>query len=194
MRLRRWFRASILLAGVWPSAVLAQGTPVPCPFPGSSCGPASTTPPAPVTPSSAAPAPAVPVPANRPAPPAAQSGAPTDATLGVAGIIAPGLEFLESFDAGGAKGQRCYLFGTNAGFAETLAYYKQLFKDGGRELFKSPAMQQFDLAKFQEQTMVYQPSVVVKDYGGGSAGYLHVVGTKEQRYLTIVQIVPSPAR
>ena len=113
--------------------------------------------------------------------------------LGVPGIIAPGLGFLESFDVG--KGQRCYLYGTNATFLETVTYYKQLLKDGGRELFKSPAMQQFDLGKFQEQTMAYPPSVVVKDYAiSGSEGYLHVVGTKEQRYKTIVQIVPGTVR
>ena len=34
----------------------------------------------------------------------------------------------------------------------------------GRELSKSPAMQQFDLGKFQDQAMAYQPSAVVKDY------------------------------
>ena len=111
----------------------------------------------------------------------------------MAGILAPGLEFLESFDA--SKDQRCYLYGTKAPFLETVAYYKQLLKDGGRELFKAPAMQQFDLGKFQELTMVYPPSVVVKDYAfGGSAGYLHVTGTKEVRYQTIVQIVPVTVR
>jgi hypothetical protein len=113
--------------------------------------------------------------------------------LGVPGIIVPGAEFLEAFDAG--KGQRCFLFGTNASFIVTVAYYKQLLKDGGRELFKLPAMQQFDLGKFQEQTMAYPPSVVVKDYASdGSEGYLHVVGTKEQRYKTIIQIVPGTVR
>jgi hypothetical protein len=101
--------------------------------------------------------------------------------------------FLEAFDAG--KGQRCYLYGTRAPFLDTLAYYKQLLKDSGRELFKSPPMQQFDLGRFQEQTMAYPPSVVVKDYAsGGSAGYLHVVGTKERRYQTIVQIVPATGK
>ena len=156
--------------------VMAQGQPVPRPFPGA---PRRRR----------RPLQAAPAPINRPALPAAQSGAPTDALLGVPGIIAPGLEFLEAFDAG--KGQRCYLYGTTAPFLDTVAYYRQLLKDGGRELFKSPAMQQFDLGKFQEQSMTYPPSVVVKDYAaGGSAGYLHVVGTRQLRYPTIVQIVP----
>jgi hypothetical protein len=127
----------------------------------------------------------------RPALPAEQSGAPTDAMFGVPGLIYPTSEYLESFDVG--RGQRAYLFGTNAAFAEMVAYYKQVLKDGGRELFKAPAMQQFDLGKFQEQTMAYPPSVVVKDYGTGG-GYLHVDGTKEKRFKTVIQIVPATAR
>ena len=91
--------------------------------------------------------------------------------------------------------QRCYVFGTTVGFLDTVAYYKQLLKDGGRELFKAPAMQQFDIGRFQEQTMVYPPSVVVKDYGySGSPGYLFVSGTKELRFPTVIQIVPAPGR
>jgi hypothetical protein len=53
-------------------------------------------------------------------------------------------------------------------------------------------MQQFDLARFMEATMAYQPSVVVKDYAWMDApGYLHVSGTTETRYKTIIQIVPA---
>lgn len=94
---------------------------------------------------------------------------------------------MESFDLG--RGQRCYLFGTNAPFVELVAYYKQVLKDGGRELFKAPAMQQFDLGRFQEQTMGTQPAVVVKDYAVGE-GYLHVAGTQSKRFKTVIQIVP----
>ena len=113
--------------------------------------------------------------------------------LGIAGLINPSAEFLEMVDVG--RGQRCYLFGTNATFTEMVAYYKQVLKDGGRELFKAPAMQQFDLGKFQEQTMAYQPSVVVKDYAFGNAeGYLHIEGTKEKRFKTVIQIVPMTAK
>jgi hypothetical protein len=174
-----------LIFGVWPSMGYAQGPPVPKPFPGASSAPPATAP--------ASPAPPTQAPVARPASPVEQSGAPTDALLGLPGIIAPGAEFLEAFDAG--KGQRCYLFGTNAPFADTIAYYKQLLKDAGRELFKSPAMQQFDIGKFQDQTMAYPPSVVVKDYAsGGSPGYLQVVGTRSVRYPTIVQIVPGTGR
>ena len=56
-------------------------------------------------------------------------------------------------------------------------------------------LQQFDVGKFQDQTMASQPSVVVKDYTfGNSAGYLHVDGTQSKRFKTVIQIVPMPAR
>ena len=56
-------------------------------------------------------------------------------------------------------------------------------------------MHQFDLGRFQEQTMAYPPSVVVKDYlWNGSAGYLHVDGTTSRRFPTIIQIVPATGK
>ena len=59
-------------------------------------------------------------------------------------------------------------------------------------VFQGPLMHQFDLGRFQEQTMAYPPSVVVKDYTwNGSEGYLHVSGTASTRYKTIIQIVPA---
>ena len=128
------------------------------------------------------------------------AGAPTEATLGVK--LFPGLEYLESFDAG--RGQRLFLFGTNATFAEVVAFYKAQLH-GGTELFKEPAMLQFDLpgAKFQKELMAYPPSVVVKDYtwlgvtGDLKPGYVAVNGTTEKRFYTVVQIVlapPTPAK
>src|SRR5437762_6946094 len=66
-----------------------------------------------------------------------------------------------------------------------------------RVLFRSkaPAMQQFDLGKFQDQTMAYPPSVVVKDYSSGATeGYLQVDGTRQRRFKTVIQIVPMPGR
>ena len=40
--------------------------------------------------------------------------------------------------------------------------------------------------------MAYRPSVVVKDYTCEPIrpGYLHVAGTTEKRYQTVIQIVP----
>lgn len=158
---------------VIPASAFAQAAPpVPKPFPGTT----STAAPAPQTPAAT--------------PPAAEQ-APTQAPSGVP--VYPAAKFLESFDAG--QGQQYQVYGVDAPFAEIVAYYKSVLKNGGRTLFQAPAMHQFDLGKFQEQTMAYPPSVVVKDYTwNGSAGYLHVVGTTETRYRTIIQIVPPPVR
>ena len=118
----------------------------------------------------------------------APAGTPTEASLGVP--FYPTWEFLESFDAG--RGQRYYIFGSNAAYAEIVGYYKNVMKNGGRTIFEAPAMQQWDLGKFQEQTMAYPPSIVVKDYSwNGSAGYLFVDGAKEKRFKTVIQIVPA---
>jgi hypothetical protein len=125
----------------------------------------------------------------------APAGTPTEASLGVK--FFPGAEYLGSFDAG--RGQRLYLFGTNAAFAEVVAFYKQQLR-GSSELFKEPAMQQFDIpgAKFQKESMAFPPSVTVKDYtwtgvtGGLTEGYLFVDGATEKRFKTVVQIVPAP--
>ena len=79
-------------------------------------------------------------------------------------------------------------------YADVVTYYRNLMKNGGRELFKTPPMQQWDLGRYQEDSMAYPPSVVVKDYTwNGSVGYLQVTGTSEKRYKTIIQIVPATA-
>lgn len=189
----------------WPAIVavvvasLVQTPPVPKPFPqpgqpATQTPPAKTEPAKPETGKPAAGASTAPqTPANQPAqvPTAAPTvGVPTEATLGAP--LYPTSEFLESFDAG--RGQRYYLFGTNAAFTEIVAYYKNVLKNGGRSIFEAPPMQQWDLAKFQEQTMAFPPSVVVKDYAwGGAAGYLFVEGQRERRFKTIIQIVPAIA-
>ena len=173
----------------WPAIVavavasLVQTPPVPKPFPQSGQTPPKTEP--------AKPANMPPMPASAPQTAApALAGVPTEATLGAP--LYPTAEFLESFDAG--RGQRYYLFGTNAAFAEIVGYYKTVMKNGGRTILEAPAMQQWDLAKFQDQTMAYPPSVVVKDYAtSGSGGYLFVDGTKEKRFKTVIQIVPAIA-
>jgi len=120
-----------------------------------------------------------------------QAQAAPDAALGLP--VYPASTFLETFDAG--KGQQYHLYGTDAPFAEIVAYYKTTLKNGGRVIFQGPLMHQFDLGKFQEQTMAYPPSVVVKDYTwNGAEGYLHIDGSKSIRYKTIIQIVPSSGR
>jgi hypothetical protein len=105
--------------------------------------------------------------------------------------VYPTADFLEESDAG--RGQKYVLYGTDAPFETIVTYYRQTLKTGGRELYRTPAMQQFDLGRFQDDRMAYPPSVVVKDYSTGDpAGYLFVDGVTERRYRTIIQIVPPP--
>jgi hypothetical protein len=160
-------------------------TPVPKPFPGA-------TPPAPreKPPTSPPPAPTTTTTTTTSATTNAAPAAPSALDPLLAGIaIYPAAELLESYDAG--QGQRYFIFGTAASFLDVVTYYRTALKNGGRELFKTPGMQQFDLGRYQEQSMAYPPSVVVKDYvWNGSTGYLHVTGRTEKRYPTIIQIVP----
>ena len=166
-------------------AVLAQ-TPQPFPKPAA---PKPSTPAAPPTEQPPAKPPAKPPVVQPPS----QSGpgandVPTEATLGVQ--IYPGAEFLGSFDAG--HGQRYYLFGTNASFTQIVNYYKTALKQKGELIFEEPAVHEFDIGKFKEETMSFPPSVTVKDYAwGGSAGYLNPKrGKQPERFKTIIQIVP----
>jgi hypothetical protein len=107
--------------------------------------------------------------------------------------IYPAAQFLEVIDAG--KGQQFHLYGTDAPFADIVAYYKATLKNSGRVLVQAPPMHQFDLGRYQEETMAYPPSVVIKDYTwNGSEGYLHVTGATSKRYKTIIQIVPAVAK
>jgi len=185
----------------WPAIValvvasLVQTPPVPKPFPQP--GQPAAAPPVKAEPAKTEPSTPANAPVTSQTPPAAPqaaapapAGLPTEATLGAP--IYPTAEFLESFDAG--RGQRYYLFGTNAAYSEIVGYYKNVMRNGGRTIFEAPAMQQWELAKFQDQTMAFPPSIVVKDYSwGGSEGYLFVDGTTEKRFKTIIQIVPAVA-
>jgi hypothetical protein len=189
--LLRVFAAAALAMGLavmpaWSQTTAGQ-TPPPAPKPFPQPGQ-----PAPSNPGSKPPAPApTQVPAQTTAP--ATPGTPNEASLGVQPY--PTAEFLGSYDVG--KGQRLYLYGTNMGFLDVVGFYKTTMKSGGREIFKAPATQQFDFpgVKFVEETMALVPGVVVKDYTwGGSDGYLHVDGTTEKRFKTIIQIVPVVVR
>ncbi|HYT65190.1 MAG TPA: hypothetical protein VEL51_02140 [Vicinamibacterales bacterium] len=146
-----------------------------------------------------APKPATPPPTQAPAQPSVQppqpapgpNDVPTEEMLGV--TIYPGAAFLASYDAG--RGQRYYLFGTNAGFLEIVNYYRTVLKQKGELVYEEPAIHQFDIGKFKEETMAFPPSVTVKDYTwGGSAGYLNPKrGKQPERFKTVIQIVPAPA-
>jgi len=103
--------------------------------------------------------------------------------------VYPTAEFIDSYDAG--AGQRYYLYGTNVAYSDIVAYYRNILKNGGREVFKTPPTQQFDLGRFDDDAMAFPPSVVVKDYTwNNSPGYLAVSGTTQKRYKTVIQIVP----
>lgn len=154
-----------------PGLAQTSGVPVPSPFPG-----------APAAPSTPRTQPATPPPSAAPAPVAAPDlpGTPP---------VYPTADYLDAIDAG--SGQRYYLYGTNAPYSEIVSYYRTVTKSGGREIYRSPGTYQFDLGRFNDERMAYPPSVVVKDYSASTpAGYLHVSGTNETRYRTIIQIVP----
>jgi hypothetical protein len=169
--------AAAMMSIVVAAAAAAQ-TPQPFPRPGDkpAAPPAATQPSKP---------PAV-------APPTTASGpndVPAEGSLGV--TIYPGAEFLQSFDA--TRGQRYYLYGTNASFNEVVTYYRTLLKQKGELVYDEPAIHQFDIGRFREETMAFPPSVTVKDYTwGGSAGYLNPKrGKQPTRFKTIIQIVPA---
>jgi len=159
----------------------AQQPPVPQPFPRPGA-PSQPARPAPQTP-----APAPPI-AN---PPAQADGVPTEATLGVP--IYPGAQFLTSYDAG--RGQRYYIFGSTASFVDLVAYYRTQLKDKGELVFDVPATHEFDVGKFNENTMAFPPGVTIKDYQSDvSQGYPNPkAGAQPPRFPTIIQIVPVTA-
>lgn len=106
--------------------------------------------------------------------------------------VYPAAQFLASFDAG--RGQRYYLFGTNASFADIVTFYRARLKQRGELVFEEPPVHMFDVGRFREETMAFPPGVTVKDYSwAGSAGYLNPKrGAEPERFRTIIQIVPPP--
>ncbi|HEY2431530.1 MAG TPA: hypothetical protein VGI12_02580 [Vicinamibacterales bacterium] len=181
---RRLAAASLLIA---VGSVAAAQTPQPFPKPGTS----KSNPPAAAQPAQTpSKPPVVAPPATQVAPvPPRSTDPPTAAMLGV--DVYPGAEFLTSFDIG--KGQRGYLFGTNAAFSEIVNYYRNQLKQKGDLIYDEPAIHEFDIGKFKEESMVFPPSVTVKDYAwGGSAGYLNPKrGKQPARFKTVIQIVPA---
>ncbi len=154
------------------SGTAAGQTPVPFPKPGQPAPPptvATAVPPAQQNPD-------------------AQPGVVTEATLGAP--LYPSARFIASYDAG--RGQRYYLFGTEADFLQIVTYYKTTLRQKGELVFEEPPIHMFELGKFKEETMAFTPSVTVKDYTwGGSLGYLNPQrGATPARYKTIIQVVP----
>jgi hypothetical protein len=176
-------RDAIVVAAVLGLTVNAVAqTPQPFPRPGT---PAPSRPPAaPAPPSPAAPAPAA------PHAPVADPSAPTDASLGFP--IYPTAQFIASYDAG--RGQRYYLFGATAGFADLVAYYRAQLKERGDQVFDAPLTHMFEVGRFREETMAFPPGVTIKDWSsGGSQGYPNPRPAAEPaRFPTIIMIVPAP--
>jgi hypothetical protein len=175
-----------IAAAAW-LPVFAQ---VPQPFPGRTT-PAKPAPPPPQTPTAppATPPPATPPPAAQP--PATTDSAPTEAMLGLP--IYPNAQYIASYDAG--RGQRYYLFGSEARFAELVKYYQTVLKNRGTLVFDAPATFMFEVGRFREDTMAFPPGVTIKDYTwNGSAGYLNPKrGGKPERFPSVIQFVAVPA-
>lgn len=184
--MREFGIGAVLMVAAAVTSSAQSGVPQPRPFPGAPAPPASSSPPP------ASPQPPV---AQKPSAPASTpTPAPVAAGPELPGVppIYPTAEYLDAIDAG--SGQRYYLYGTDAPFAEIVSYYRTVMRTGGREIYRTPGIHQFDLGRFSDDRMVYPPSVVIKDYAGGTTpGYLHVTGTEEKRYRTIIQIVPPGA-
>ena len=172
----------MLAATVMASAAFAQ---VPKPFPKPGQPPTATVP----APAPQQPPVATPTTRATPAPPK-DASEPAQGSLGVQ--IYPAAQFITSYDAG--KGQRYYLYGTMASFADIVQFYRNTLKQRGELVFEEPPVHQFDIGRFREETMAFPPSVTVKDYTwGGSAGFLNPkLGAKPERFPTIIQVVPNP--
>ena len=168
----------VVLALVAALAAFQQPPPpVPQPFPRPGTQP--VRPPQPATPAT--------TPATLP-----PNGIPTETTLGVP--IFPGSQFIASYDAG--RGQRYYIFGSVAPFVDLVTYYRNVLKQKGELVFDVPATHEFDIGKFNEDTMAFPPSVTIKDYQSDvSQGYPNPkAGAEPARFPTVIQIVPISGR
>jgi hypothetical protein len=122
----------------------------------------------------------------------APTAAPSEAQLGVP--VYPGAQFITSYDAG--RGQRFYIFGSTASFVDLVTYYRTQLKDKGELVFDIPATHEFDVGKFNDNTMAFPPGVTIKDYlSDASQGYPNPkAGAQPARFPTIIQIVPVTGR
>lgn len=172
--------AGILIVTVAATVASAQ---VPKPFPKPGDPPPAA--PAPQQPPVAAPGATSAVPL-----PPTDASEPAPGSLGV--TVYPAAQFITSYDAG--RGQRYFLYGTTAPFADIVQFYRNTLRQRGELVFEAPPVHQFDIGRFREETMAFPPSVTVKDYTwGGSTGYLNPKrGAQPSRFPTIIQIVPNP--
>lgn len=172
----RWLVA-LMTSAILAVPALAQ---VPQPFPRPGTQPAAP-PPRPGT---------TPAPAPSSAQVGRDPGAPTEATLGFP--LYPTAQFIASYDAG--RGQRYYIFGTTAPYADLVAYYRTQLKERGNQVFEQPPTHMFEVGRFRDETMAFPPGVTVKDWTwGGSQGYPNPKpGGQPSRFPTIIMVVPAP--
>jgi hypothetical protein len=164
-------------AVVVASSVLGQ-TPQPFPRPGTTAQPTRPATPPPQR--------AVPAPPQEPS----IAGTPTEASLGFP--IYPTAQFIASYDAG--RGQRYYIFGATAAYADLVAYYRTQLKERGNQVFEQPPTHMFEVGRFRDETMAFPPGVTIKDWTwGGSQGYPNPrLGGQPALFPTIIMIVPAP--
>jgi hypothetical protein len=185
MRVGRLLGFALLLTA---TSAMAQ-TPQPFPRPGSAPAPSTSAPAQ--APARPAPAPAAP---GTAAPPPAQTtrtpGDPGAAALGLP--IYPAAQFITSYDAG--RGQRYYLYGTTASFADLVTFYRTALKERGNLVFEDPPTHMFEIGRFRDETMAFPPGVTIKDWTfGGSQGYPNPNrGAQPARFPTVIMIVPPP--
>jgi hypothetical protein len=104
----------------------------------------------------------------------------------------PAAQFVTSYDAG--HGQRYYLYGSTAPFAELVTYYRTQLKERGNLVFEDPPTHMFEIGRFREETMAFPPGVTIKDWTfGGSQGFPNPKrGAQPARFPTVIMIVPPP--
>jgi hypothetical protein len=107
--------------------------------------------------------------------------------------IYPSAQFIASYDAG--RGQRYYVFGTSASYADLVAYYRTVLKERGNQVFEAPPTHMFEVGRFREETMAFPPGVTIKDWASsGTTGYPNPKANGQPaRFPTIIMIVPAPA-
>ena len=127
-------------------------------------------------------------------PPAAQP--PQDPTAPDAATVyfpvPPTAQFIASYDAG--RGQRYYIYGSTAPFAELVTFYRAQLRERGDLVFEQPPTHMFSIGRFREETMAFPPGVTVKDWTwGGSQGYPNPrPGATQARFPSIIMVVPPP--
>ena len=178
-------RACVALIAVTLLAAPALGQ-TPQPFPRPNTPQQNPSPPVTPTPPAVKPAPVetAPAPADPKAPDAATVYFP----------VYPTAQFLASYDAG--RGQRYYVYGTTASFADLVAFYRNTLKERGDQVFLEPPTYMFSMGRFREETMAFPPGVTIKDWTwGGSQGYPNPKGSTGQpvRFPSVIMIVPPPA-